>query len=231
MPDELPEPLALTIIVLALTVIGHHSVPRAAGDDGLAIGRKTGGGMLEIKDGQAGGRRNGNDRLLALFDVETIAPLVDLQRPFTLRLAGAMDSLGSGTIQTLQLGQRALSAWQRHCIFEQIASVGTGALVRARTPVAPADLPPVSREPHGKDRPPLPAKLQRLAIRAKAWLASPQIPNVDFIVGVPGGRRPAPVRADRRGRNVMARIGNDRLPARNVVDMAAMPIRNACYTC
>src|SRR5262245_5666206 len=230
-PDELPEPLALTIIVLALTVIGHHSVPRAAGNDGLAIGRKTGGGMLEIKNGQAGGRGNGNYRLPALFDVETIARLVDLQRPFTLGLAGAMEGLSSGQIQTLHVGQRTLRAWQRHCILEEITSVGTGALVRTSTPVAPADLLPVSREPHGKDRPPLPDKLQRLAVRAKAWLASPQIPNVDFIVGVPGGRRPAPVRADRRGRNVMARIGNDRLPARNVVDMAAMPIRNACYTC
>src|SRR5262245_32273805 len=232
-PDELPEPLALTIRVLALTVIGHHSVPRAAGDDGLAIGRKTGGGMLESKNGQAVGRGNGNYRLPTLFDVETIAPLVDLQRPFTVGLAGAQESLSTGTIQTLQVGQRALSAWQRHCVLEEIASVGTGALVRASTPLPPADLPPVSREPHGKNRPPLPDKLQRLAIRAKAWLASPQIPNVDFIVGVPGGRRPAPVRADRRGRNgiVMARIGNDRLPARNVVDMAATPIRDAGYTC
>src|SRR5262249_28609190 len=189
--------------------------------------------MLEIKNGQAGGRRNGNYRLPALFDVETIAPLVDLQRPFTLGLAGAMEGLSSGTIQTLQVGQRTLSAWQRHCILEEIASIGTGALMRASTRGAPADLLPVSREPHGKDRPPLPDKPQRLAIRAKAWLAGPRIPNVDFIVGAPGGRRPAPVRADRSGANTMvvARIGNDRLPARNVVDMAAMPIWNASYTC
>src|SRR5262245_36917289 len=114
-PDELPEPLALTIVILALTVIGHHSVPRAAGDDGLAIGRKTGGDMLEIQNGQAVGRGNGNYRLPALFDVETIAPLVDLQRPFTLRLAGALKNLSGGTIQTLHMGQRTLSAWQRHC--------------------------------------------------------------------------------------------------------------------
>src|SRR5262245_64471866 len=143
-----------------------------------------------------------------------------------------MESLSSGTIQTVRAGQRVLSAGQCHSVLEQIASVGTGALLRASTAVAPADLLPVSREPHGKDRPPLPDKLQRLAIRAKAWLASQQIPNVDFIVGVPGGRRPAPVRADRSGRNgiVVARIGNHRLPACNVVAMAATTIRNACYT-
>src|SRR5262245_25044124 len=144
-----------------------------------------------------------------------------------------MESLSSGTIQTVRAGQRVLSAGQCHSVLEQIASVGTGALLRASTLVAPADLLPVSREPHGKDRPPLPDKLQRLAIRAKAWLASPRIPNLDFIVGAPGGPRPAPVRADRSGANTMvvARIGNDRLPARNVVDMAAMPIWNASYTC
>src|SRR5262245_49739063 len=141
-----------------------------------------------------------------------------------------MESLSSGTIQTVRAGQRVLSAGQCHSVLEQIASVGTGALLRASTLVAPADLLPVSREPHGKDRPPLPDKLQRLAIRAKAWLAGPQIPKVDFVVEPPGSRRPPPVWADRSGGNgiIMARIGNDRLPARNVVDMAAW---NACYTC
>src|SRR5262245_31497843 len=129
--------------------------------------------MLEIKNGQAGRRGNGNYRLLALFDVETRAPLVDLQRPFALGLAGAMESLSSGTIQTLHVGQRTVRAWQRHCKLEEIASVGTGALLRARIPMAPADLPAVGREPHGKDRPPLPAKLQRLAIRAETGLARP----------------------------------------------------------
>ena len=58
--------------------------------------------------------------------------------------------------------------------------------------MAPADLLPVNREPYGKDRPPLPDKLQRLAIREKAWLARPQIPKLDFIVGALGSRRQRP---------------------------------------
>src|SRR5262245_66300084 len=110
--------------------------------------------MIESKNCQALGQGNGNYRLPTLVDVETIAPLIDLQRPFTVGLAGALESFSSGTIQTLQVGQRALSAWQRHCILEEIASVGTAALVRASNPVAPADLLPVSRKPHGStDRP------------------------------------------------------------------------------